>query len=254
MSKQGLLFSDSSEPHSIFYCRESDCNAAFLDDTKYRNHMKDTHNKVYEYFKEDDYYYETDETKKVYKGDLRKRWILTNKSQGLIQAPLFIPSRPTRRCNMTEDELHNRMTKGVCFCGKPVKYPRREYCSEKHSYQWPFEKHCVWENVKSRFLKKRKFRIEKAEYSWNDKKYYKCDSCHKETHKFEIDHIIAIILRGHPWHQKNLRLLCEKCHKIKTKLDITVLTYWRRISKTDPTFTAETIQDREQTMLETFAN
>ena len=254
MSKLGLLFKDSPEPLCVFYCRQSNCNAAFLDDIKYRNHIKDIHNKVYEYFKEDDYYYKDDETKKIYKGYLTKKWIPVNNSQGLMQALIFHPSRPTRRCDMTEDELNNRMTKGLCFCGKPVKHPRREYCSEKHSYEWPYVKCCVWENVKSKFLKKRKFRIEKSKYPCNDKKFYKCDSCHKDVWKFEIDHIIAIILRGHPWHHKNLRLLCEGCHKLKTKLDMAIFAYWRRISKTDPTFTYETVQDREQTMIETFTN
>jgi len=37
---------------------------------------------------------------------------------------------------------------------------------------------------------------------------------------FEIDHIKAIVNGGDEWDEKNLQVLCEKCHKEKTKRDM----------------------------------
>lgn len=48
-----------------------------------------------------------------------------------------------------------------------------------------------------------------------------------------MDHIIAIVLGGHPWHEDNLQALCSECHKIKTKSDVAILAWWKRESKYD---------------------
>jgi len=68
-----------------------------------------------------------------------------------------------------------------------------------------------------------------------------------------MDHIIAIVLGGHPWDYRNLQALCEKCHKLKTKSDIKILAYWRRLTRYDPTFIKSKDEfDDNQTLLEDY--
>ncbi len=53
----------------------------------------------------------------------------------------------------------------------------------------------------------------------NDYKY--------EIH-YDVDHIIAVSLGGDMWDKKNLQVLCTRCHKIKTKIDMQKLRAQRK--------------------------
>ena len=43
----------------------------------------------------------------------------------------------------------------------------------------------------------------------------------------EVDHVKAIALGGDQWDIDNLRTLCYRCHKEKTKKDL----YWMAVAK-----------------------
>jgi 5-methylcytosine-specific restriction endonuclease McrA len=71
-------------------------------------------------------------------------------------------------------------------------------------------------------------------------KHTHCESCgEKATPTYsnsiglEMDHIIALIFGGHPWHEDNLAALCPPCHKKKTKSDVQILAWWKRQANYD---------------------
>lgn len=43
---------------------------------------------------------------------------------------------------------------------------------------------------------------------------------HWPAERFDVDHIIAIVNGGEQWDEKNLQVLCQPCHKKKTKKDM----------------------------------
>lgn len=246
--RQGLLLKESPEPTNIFYCGGCKNKVAFLNVDEYKKHRLEVHNQRLEYLLDEYDYQYGGEGKIFHATDWTKKWVTPQKSQGRMAVPLvYSGGRPTRRFLMTTQELFNRLNK-ICYCGKPVKKPRRKYCSDKHAMEW-LQKNEFWESVKNRVLKKREIRTEKSEYKYNDRIYYSCESCNEETKKPEVDHIIAIILGGHPWHEYNLRVLCHDCHNIKTKSDLQVLSWWRRESNYD----IGQLIPESQTMLDKFS-
>ncbi len=46
-----------------------------------------------------------------------------------------------------------------------------------------------------------------------------CKKCGNREN-LEVDHIIAIVNGGDQWNENNLQVLCNNCHKEKTKLDL----------------------------------
>lgn len=55
----------------------------------------------------------------------------------------------------------------------------------------------------------------------------RCEECHGEASKHEIDHVNADALTGTPTID-NARLLCKPCHAAKTKSDVAVIAKAKR--------------------------
>jgi len=129
-----------------------------------------------------------------------------------------------------------------CWCGKPKsEWDSRyfqTYCSKKHKEKWWLLTDYVGPH--------------------KDKYFSKHQCCEKCGHKskrgyfdrLEMDHIIAIVLGGHPWHKKNLQALCQECHKIKTKADVRILAWWKRQAKYD--IGLVDLDEKDQIRLEVF--
>lgn len=219
--KLGLLFKEAPEPLTVFYCMNHEyvCSAKFFDPHELRKHMKEVHDYVYEYIYE--------ESKYSPNGYFQKSWMKAEESQGLMQAPIEVPIRPLRRWFITDEEKTNMAKKNTCFCGKKFKWPRRKYCGDECANTWWFEKNSVWDGHKTHFLHKQKSKVV------GGYRFYTCTKCTQQVKYPEIDHIIAIILGGHPWDYRNLQVLCEECHKIKTKSDVSILAWWKRQAKYD---------------------
>lgn len=133
--------------------------------------------------------------------------------------------RPKRRFHTNQQELDNR-NNGLCWCGKPKeewdknKYgnpQRRGYCSDEHYVDW-------WIRNDNNAFHRSKFLRQSPRI---------CNDCGVKTNYREMDHIIAIVLGGHPWDYRNLQSLCEGCHKKKTAFDIRILAWWKRESNYD---------------------
>lgn len=133
--------------------------------------------------------------------------------------------RPKRRFHTNQTELDNKKNR-KCWCGKSKdqweknkygNYQRRGYCSDEHYKDW-------WIRMDNTAFHRNKFLRNTPRL---------CNHCGIKTNYREMDHIIAIVLGGHPWDYRNLQILCEECHKIKTKSDIRILAWWKRESKYD---------------------
>jgi len=133
--------------------------------------------------------------------------------------------RPKRRFHTNQQELDNRKNR-LCWCGKPKEQwnknksgnpQRRGYCSDEHYKDW-------WIRNDNNAFHRSKFLKQTPRI---------CNDCAIKTNYREMDHIIAIILGGHPWDYRNLQSLCEDCHKKKTKSDIVILASWKRECKYD---------------------
>jgi len=235
--KQGLLFKDSPEPRFELYCDNygsttRPCNILFNTTQELEKHKLEVHDRIPGRF----YSRERQWFNKEYEG-----------REGFTRLTFQLPVRPTRRFKVTKGMLENiggsmpRTKK--CWCGKLKKdWDSRyfqTYCSDKHRDKW-------WELTdyvgphKDKFLRKHKA-CEKCNY--------KCSSGWATYPRLEMDHIIAIVLGGHPWHEDNLQALCDNCHKIKTKSDVGILAWWKRQAKYD---TGPIIED-PQILLEQFA-
>lgn len=227
----GLLLKEAPEPISMFYCSGDECRAVFYNVHEYKKHRLEIHDEVHEYFLEpaQDVYHEYLKETSHYNSYLTKQWMKKEESQGLMVAPLEFPHRPIQRYGATIKQLENRRMKHTCHCGKKFKWPRRSYCSDECYNDWNFKITSYWGGHKEHFLDQQKRK--QAENSWTF--IYNCDKCNVETKCPDVDHIIAIVLGGHPWDYRNLQLLCSDCHKIKTKSDIGILAWWKRQVKYD---------------------
>ncbi len=231
--KPGLLLSEAPEP--IFYHRCWDCTAIFTDTFDYQKHRKDHHNTIYVWVKhwvEEYTYY--DGTKREAHWQFYQAWIELSSEDyyGQMQSPWFESRRPTQRWKVTPQELDNRNNK-KCHCGKPksqwTSKRRHYYCSAECATDW-YNKTQYWSWMRDSYL---------ADHD-------KCEKCNIKTDKLDVDHIIAIVLGGHPWDERNFQALCKTCHKAKTKDDIQILTWWRRESNYD------IFVESQQAVLESF--
>lgn len=210
--KPGLLLKKA--PELIIRAMCHNCPAVFSTAFEFQQHMKIKHNQVYAY---EVYHYE--HTPKVY---YYARWIDIKDYKGTFIAPWKTVLRPFKRYKVTKEELDNRNS-GKCHCGKPKsewEKCRRKYCGGDCADDW-YSKIINVGQHRFAFLDNHK----------------KCESCGKrgkETirnyYGLEMDHIIAIILGGHPWDERNLQALCPECHRKKTKSDVKILAWWRRES------------------------
>lgn len=89
-------------------------------------------------------------------------------------------------------------------CSNHVAESRRHYCSSSCTEEFNHNHDWYW--VRKDVLRRDK---------------YKCSICLKRYRKREldVDHIIPVRMGVDPFDKKNLRVLCEQCHKAKTKLD-----------------------------------
>lgn len=142
--------------------------------------------------------------------------------------------------------------KGTCtVCGKKLPKRRRKYCSDKCSYNWNYKKSTVWDLFRSNYLHDSAYSKKKTSWGGYINYKWRCAKCKNILaieNNVEVDHIIAIVLGGHPWHKKNLQTLCSKCHRVKTSSDVRILAWWRKESKFDPTL----IPQDNQTLLEEY--
>lgn len=224
MSKQGLLLKDSPEPRFELYCDNyvdgkypQKCNFLFDTPQEIEQHKLEVHNSIPGRF------YSRE------RSWFNKEYI---KREGFTRLNFQLPIRPSRRFKVTAEMLENiggrTPSTKKCWCGKPKKDWNsryfQTYCSDKHRDQWWILTDYVGPH-KNKFLDKAK----------------KCNHCgvkkksdtHWRNFNLEMDHIIAIVLGGHPWHKKNLQALCSDCHKIKTKSDVGILAWWKRQAKYD---------------------
>ena len=107
---------------------------------------------------------------------------------------------------MSMNRLHKK-----CWCGKPKELfqkGRRKHCTAAHADTWTFSINASWNMLRSHVV-----------HNQN----YTCELCnHHDTgqdYEMQVDHIVAKCLGGDPWIESNLQVLCQNCHKAKTKQD-----------------------------------
>lgn len=140
-----------------------------------------------------------------------------------------LPIRPLRRFHITQKQLDNLKNK-KCWCGnskkdfaRKKKWYNSKFCSDKHYKDW-------WLRCDNTAFHRHKFMRQALRI---------CEICGEKgidtpfRSGLEMDHIIAIVLGGHPWNYDNLQMLCTECHKLKTKSDIAILAAWRQMQKYD---------------------
>lgn len=251
-NKLGLLLKEAPEPTKAFYCGfvgGNGCNAVFFDEFEYKQHRKQKHKEVYTYDLEPAYY--TEYSKTWTPAFLVKRWVELSEYQGRMIAPFDKLTRPAQRYKASIKQLENRRKNKTCHCGKKFKWPRRTYCSDECASEWNYVLTSYWSGHKSHFLNSEPYRIP-AKNSWNywDTQWF-CEHCKTELKRekdAQVDHIIAIALGGHPWDYRNLQILCYPCHKIKTKIDLSILKYWWHADDND----INLIERNQNTILEAF--
>lgn len=246
--KQGLLFKESIEPVRDFICRHEGCNTVFYYPEDYKKHRLEQHDQRHEYFLKPAYDEDYLGKKYHYNAEFSKCWVTPEESQGLMEAPLYVPKRPVKRYFATLEQLNN-IEKGVCHCGNSFKWPRRKHCSDECAGKWCYEMFTVWSIVRNSFV--RKNAVAHDENAGYGKKWH-CEHCNClmiSDYQIEIDHIIAIMFGGHPWDERNFQLLCHKCHVIKTRSDRHIQKFWRDTQYYDPVFARG---DTSQQLLEKF--
>lgn len=227
---------EAPEPTQAYECNAGKCRSVYYDEYKYRQHRLEQHRQVYEYTLDEYDYQYGGKGEKFHARDWSQGWISIEKSQGRINAPLKHGGRPVRRLKATTEQLSNRRKPKTCFCGKPFGGRRRKYCSDACSNKWNFKLNSFWDGHKSYFLDSKPYRIKSDDPVYYYKTRHFCEHCKvelKNRRNIEVDHIIAIILGGHPWDYRNLQPLCSDCHKKKTKADMGILAWWRREAKYD---------------------
>lgn len=120
-----------------------------------------------------------------------------------------------------------KMEKNICpVCNKENK--RQYRCCSKECTQ-EFWKIAFWSNT-DKFIKiiKEKSNGKCAMCGKEAKSIYKNNKC-----EFDIDHIVPIALGGNEFDIGNMQILCEDCHKLKTKIDIRKIAKIRRRIKAE---------------------
>ena len=153
--------------------------------------------------------------------------------------------RQLNKFDVTIEEWRNLFEK-KCFCGKERKdfdqYQRR-YCTPKHAALWT-KKTMDWNSFRYSIVKRDNFKCTECSLVLRT---YRGQFSYEEC-EYEVDHIVAIIFGGMCFDEDNVRTLCGECHKKKTKSDMAILAFWKRISNYD---VGPMIQDN-QILLEEF--
>jgi len=103
---------------------------------------------------------------------------------------------------------------GKCWCGKPKeKFDKfmRKYCCNRHGSWWYWHINAYWGGFRTEIIRADNYICFECGYESEH-------NLHGET-RFDVDHIIAISLGGMCYDVANVRILCETCHKKKTKED-----------------------------------
>ena len=104
------------------------------------------------------------------------------------------------------EEYKKNEANGLCkVCGKPKEQfekGRRAYCSYGcyQKYQSCF---LYWDSFRRKILKKHPY----------------CKECGSDGN-LEVDHIIPVAITGKVFDKDNCQVLCNTCHKKKTKKDL----------------------------------
>ncbi len=198
--KQGLLFKDSPENRYELYCH---------------SYIPDTGSKCCELIFDNI-------------ADYRKHTIKVHEINWCIRE---LPNRPLRRFNVSQKQLDN-IRKKKCFCGKI----RSKWDKNKHGKLQHYG-YCSTKCYKNWWLRNDNTAFHRHKFMQQASKV--CEMCGVEPvdtpwkADLEMDHIIAIVLGGHPWHYDNLQMICTKCHKLKTASDIRILAAWKQMAKYD---------------------
>lgn len=104
----------------------------------------------------------------------------------------------------------------LCWCGTKPEKPRRKWCCQTHADLWYFSIRGYWAGVRYGVIQLHNF-------TCND-----CGFQSKKDSDFDVDHELAIALGGMCYDIDNLRPLCKKCHKKKTKEDMGKLKHQRK--------------------------
>lgn len=109
-------------------------------------------------------------------------------------------------CINIPQEYKDNEAKGLCkVCGKSKdKFDklRRVYCSEDCAIKYS---RCFmsWASFRANILKENNECVKCGSKSW-----------------LEVDHIIPVAITGIVFDEDNVQVLCNKCHKKKTKQDL----------------------------------
>ncbi|MCY4492182.1 MAG: HNH endonuclease signature motif containing protein [Thaumarchaeota archaeon] len=125
-------------------------------------------------------------------------------------------SRRTPPLWMAINRYHNH-----CWCGKPKELWQkgmRKYCCKTHT-DWWFENICpMWSQVRLWIIKRDSAKCVKC-----GKSGIHGNSSLNPYLLLHVDHITPHAAGGDFWDEKNLQVLCENCHKIKTLQDIKII-------------------------------
>lgn len=225
--KQGLLLKEAPEEIYVHRCWE--CDSWFANSLEYQIHVEENHGRMYAWYKEKVINLDGIKETRITKG-----WVKVQNPNITMRAVWSTKYRPIRRMLITEQERINRAKPGICHCGSKVAKGRFKYCSDSCQADW-------YKRVTDVTFHRNNFMSDKRQ----------CERCGKDPSKdrwykeLEMDHIIALIFGGHPWHEDNLIGLCHECHKVKTKSDMGILAWWRRESNYD---TGPEIPDPQTTL------
>ncbi|MBN1386004.1 HNH endonuclease [Candidatus Woesearchaeota archaeon] len=113
------------------------------------------------------------------------------------------------RIRDTPERFDSQGNKLCRNCDNAVAEGRRHYCSRKCMDE--FNRNNTWFFVRLDVLRRDEFR---------------CSICNKRYNKklLDVDHIIPIQMGGKPFEKANLRTLCKRCHKAKSRLDTEALS------------------------------
>lgn len=233
--KQGLLFKDAPEPRMELFCasqidyedyKQGHCNLQFNDVQSFEKHQLEQHQQVYmekKYGSRKEYFWYNEE-------------YLDRSTPNFKRINFKLPSRPSRRWKITVEEYVNLENK-KCFCGKTksdFQPKQQKYCCKKHSQDW-YDRTTYVNWHKDAFL------VQHPKcYRCGDTDQYRKGGYGRSN--LEVDHIIAIMFGGHPWHEDNLQTLCHKCHVVKTNSDRQIQKFWRDTQYYDPVFARDIAQ------------
>jgi len=221
--KQGLLLKEAPEEIYIHRCYR--CDTWHKNSLEFQIHLEKAHNQAYAWYYSETISFILDgQNNSIEKINLKLRsgWCKADDSKIIMRAVFSTKIRPLRRMLITQQELKNRRTRRTCHCGDPVGNGHYKYCSGTCQSDW-YQRVTDVTNHRNNFMSG-KTHCEKCGIDPKEIKYY---------HELEMDHIIAIVLGGHPWDERNLIALCHECHNKKTKSDMGILAWWKRQAKYD---------------------